>query len=124
MVMNRVLPAVTGMAERNEWKTHKPLVQRVGQSKYLVAALSTIALLFFAWMSLEDSAEIRKAEMQIKVERIASQQPSFDGLPDPEEVKRLAEEQEDAEAGGVLSLEELQRLAIEAATQERGGGDQ
>ena len=124
MVMNRVLPAVSGMAERNEWESHKPLVQRVGQSKYLVAAISTIALLFFGWMSLEDSAEIRKAELQIEAERIAVQQPTFDGLPPVEEIREKIAEQQESEAQGLMTLEELQEFTLEEARRNRSTEDE
>ena len=57
MVVNRVLKAVSGMAERGAWKPYKSVAQKIGQSKYLIAAIAVAAAAFMLYQSNQSSAE-------------------------------------------------------------------
>lgn len=97
MVMNRVLPAVVSMSETGTWKPYKTVIKRASEWKYVCAVLSTIAMLFFAWTTMNANAELRAEEIEIdRARAIINEQPSYDGLPTADEIRAFLEAAEEA----------------------------
>lgn len=89
-VANRVLPAVSRMAERGTWRPNRSLVQRV-EWKYVLLAVMMAAYLFIAWGKWNSQQDTLEHERRIELLRETLQgQPDYSGqLPTQAELEAV-----------------------------------
>ena len=94
MVMNRVLAAVEALSARDQWKPYKPMLERAANWKYLIAAISMVAVAVMGIWTIRGNLEMQELEMKIMETRATLEaQPTADGTtPTDAEIIKLLEQ--------------------------------